>query len=58
VRLFPLIYLLVYEWRSSDGTSMNDYMSVGDDEDEDEDEDEDPDVDDVDEDQEGDEESV
>ena len=56
MRFFPLIYLLVYGWRSSDGTSMNDYMSVGDDEDEDEDED--PDVEDGDEDQEGDEESV
>lgn len=55
---FLVIYLLVYEWRSSDGTSMNDYMSVGDDEDEDdEDEDEDLDVEDGDEDQEEDEET-
>ena len=48
-----LIYLLIYERRSSGSTSMNDYMSVGDDED---DEDEDPDVEDGD-DQEEDEET-
>lgn len=51
---FPLIYLSVMKWRLTGDASMNDYMSVGDDEDN---EDDDPDMENGDEDQEGDEET-